>query len=109
MTEDPYARVFNKLMNIQNLKEFVVQASQYVEFREEEVKKFIPPTHSQKLRLSWSMKQPNSILSYLDKDFRFLKHYHELLETEFPQKANQFRSEMHNFYKHTVIKKEKFD
>ncbi len=55
------------------------------------------------------MKQPNSILSYLDKDFRFLKHYHELLETEFPNKANQFRSEMHNFYKRTVIKKEKFD
>lgn len=33
MTEDPYARVFNKLMNIQNLKDFVIQASQYVEFR----------------------------------------------------------------------------
>ena len=30
MTEEPYTRIFNKLINMQDLKEFIVQASQYV-------------------------------------------------------------------------------
>jgi len=34
MTSDPYNRVFNKLINIGSLGEFVRQSSQYVDFQQ---------------------------------------------------------------------------
>lgn len=91
MTEDLYIRVLSKLINTQDLKEFVAQASQYVEFHQDEVKKYIPSTHSSRPRMSWSLKQPNSVCTFLEKDYRFLRHYLTLLEKEFPEKAKTFK------------------
>jgi hypothetical protein len=79
MTEEPYTRIFNKLMNLQDLKEFVIQASQYVEFHQVEVKKYIPSTHTNKPRFSWSLKQANSVCALLERDYRFWRHYQKLL------------------------------
>ena len=80
-----------------------------MEFQQIEVKKYIPPGHTNKLRFSWSLQSPKSVCSYLARDYRFLKHYHKLLEREFPEKKEKFKEEIYQFYKELVINREKFD
>ena len=59
------------------------------------------------VRYSFSFK--NSICQYLERDFRFIKHYYDLLIKKFPERQQKLRFEIYEQYKEGMIRRESFD
>ena len=100
MTSVGYNNIFTRLVKINNLRDFVQQSVQYVDFEQEEVREYLMEMNvyvckndineknstkkDKMVRYSFSFK--NSICQYLERDYRFIKHYYDLLIKKFPER-----------------------